>query len=67
MSLPAAEKPEGQEMIADSNHELDDQTSSENTSTFLPPINQVSEYIQLAKAGGHKGVYTCIVRNNCAW
>lgn len=25
------------------------------TSTFLPAIPQKSEYVQLAKAGGHKG------------
>ena len=29
----------------------------EATSSFLPAIPQQSEYIQLAKAGGHKGMH----------
>ncbi|XP_065886897.1 uncharacterized protein [Dysidea avara] len=60
MALPA-EKLEAQETIAYSSHESSDsatannqQESSGNTGTFLPPIKQVSEYVQLAKAGGHK-------------
>jgi len=43
-----------------------EQESSDNTANFLPPIKQVSEYVQLAKSGGHKGEY-CekqLVRNN---
>ena len=28
----------------------------EATSSFLPAVPQQSEYIQLAKAGGHKGM-----------
>ena len=79
MALPA-EKLEAQETIVYSSHESSDsataeatannqQESSDNTGTFLPPIKQVSEYVQLAKAGGHKGEYTVycerqLVRNN---
>ena len=28
----------------------------EATSSFLPAIQQTSEYVQLAKAGGYKGI-----------
>lgn len=42
----------------DSRRNNDPPTASpkhEGTSSFLPPIVQTSEYVQLAKAGGHKG------------
>jgi len=61
MVLPA-EKLEGLEAVENTgdaatgnNHQEREQESMDNIATFLPPIKQVSEYVQLAKAGGHKG------------
>ena len=35
--------------------------SHEESNSFLPPLVQ-SEYVQLAKAGGHKGTHTTIIQ-----
>ena len=55
LEVPEQDKTEGDTDVSRRNADPPEQ---ETTSSFLPAIAQTSEYVQLAKAGGHKGTAT---------
>lgn len=59
MAVPLEVLEQDKTIDSDLRRNTDPPTASpkhETSSSFLPPIPQKSEYVQLAKAGGHKGI-----------